>query len=62
MRSGHSERWLAYSAMSRLTGLIGLMLQATCHGTRADDPQRVLFAMARFANNEINQRSRRHLL
>jgi hypothetical protein len=43
--------------VSRLTGLTEVMVQAICHGTRADDLQRARLAVARIANSVVEEGS-----
>ena len=59
---GHDEERQGYSALSRLTGLMSLMLQTTCHQTYPDGAHGSRFAKARFAKGVVNEGSgRRHL-
>ena len=52
----------SYSALSRLTGLMTLRVQTTCHQTVSDSAHRIPFAKARFAKGVVNEGSgRRHL-
>ena len=51
-----------YSALSRLTGLMALMVQTTCHQTDSDGAYGFRFAKARFARGVGNEGSgSRHL-
>ena len=59
---GRDEGRQSYSALSRLTGLMTLKLQTTCHQTYPDGVHGVRFAKARFAKGVVNEGSgRRHL-
>ena len=59
---GRDEGRQSYSALSRLTGLMILMVQTTCHQTYADGVHGDRFAKARFAKSVVNEGSgRRHL-
>ena len=52
----------SYSALSKLTGLMTLRVQTTCHQTWPDGTHRSRFAKARFAKGVVNEGSgRRHL-
>ena len=59
---GRGEGRQGYSALSRLTGLMTLMVQTTCHQTNSDGADGFRFAKARFAKGVVNEGSgRRHL-
>ena len=51
---GHDEGRQGYSALSRLTGLMALMVQTTCHQPDPDGADGFRFAKARFAKGVGN--------
>jgi hypothetical protein len=59
---GRDEGRQGYSALSKLTGLMALMVQTTCHRADSDGSDGFRFAKAWFAKNGVNEGSgRRHL-
>jgi len=59
---GRDEGRQGYSALSRLAGLMALMVQTTCHQAVSDGAYGFRFAKARFAKALVNEGSgRRHL-
>jgi hypothetical protein len=59
---GRGEGRQSYSALSRLTGLMALIVQTTCHQADSDGAYGFRFAKARFAKEVANEGSGgRHL-